>query len=198
MQGHQARGHLYYRCRYTAEYAKSAELDHPKNVYLRQDDLLPHIDVWLTELFSPDRLDETVRMLLEAAPESSGLRKRRRIEQQLRDADSKIRNYRTLLDEGTEPALVAGWINEVSATKQTLERQLAELSSDSPDVDRDWLLATIAELGDMSAILEKGDQRDRAGFYEAVGLTGVYQCGDNQVVLTTNPVGHMVRVGGGT
>jgi hypothetical protein len=50
----------------------------------------------------------------------------------------------------------------------------------------------------MSGVLSNGDQRDRAAFYQAVGLLGQYDVTTNQVTLTVNPRGVMVRVGGGT
>ena len=68
MQAHQARGTHYYRCRYANEYAESAELSHPRNVYLREDDILPHLDAWLDELFAPDRIDHTLDILSTPSP----------------------------------------------------------------------------------------------------------------------------------
>jgi hypothetical protein len=35
----------------------SSLLDHPRTVYLREADLLPHLDGWLTGLFDPANLD---------------------------------------------------------------------------------------------------------------------------------------------
>ena len=38
-------------------------------------------------------------------------------QQVIDDCDRKITNYRALLDAGTDPTLVAGWIAEVTATR---------------------------------------------------------------------------------
>jgi site-specific DNA recombinase len=146
MQGHQARDDHYYRCRYSAEYARSAALHHPTNVYLREDDVLPQIDDWLEALFAPDRIDATIDLLLDAIPEDRHLRDRRRIEDQIRDLDRKISNYRKLLDHGTDPALVSTWLNETGAARQMLERNLAILADSGPPIDRNWLAETIANL----------------------------------------------------
>ena len=43
--------------------AASTSLDHPRTVYLRQADLLPHLDGWLTGLFDPANLDATLDAL---------------------------------------------------------------------------------------------------------------------------------------
>ena len=37
MQGHWVNDRAHYRCRYPAEYAASKRLEHPLNVYLRED-----------------------------------------------------------------------------------------------------------------------------------------------------------------
>lgn len=200
MQGHEAHGRHYYRCRYTSEYAQSAALPHPLNVYLREDDLLPQIDDWLADLFSPDRLDSTLELLLEPDPDSHTAAARRSVEAELSDCDRKIAKYRALLDEGVEPALVAEWLKEVTATKRLAERRLADLLAQpkSPFADRDTLWEALTDLGGMSGVLTGGDQRDRAKFYEAVGISGLYKPHEDQVILTTSPRGHMVCVEGGT
>ena len=200
MQGHQARGQHYYRCRYTAEYAQSGALPHPLNVYLREDHLLGQIDDWLDGLFSPTRLESTLDLLLEPDDDADESSARQRLESELRDCDRKVAKYRALLDEDVEPTLVAAWLKEITATRRLTERRLADLRAEPKPAfaDRETLRAALTDLGGISGILADGDQRDRAAFYETVGITGLYKPQVNQVILTTNPVGHMVRVGGGT
>jgi hypothetical protein len=55
MQGNWVREEAYYRCRYPAQYAIATKTRHPKSVYLREADLLPHLDGWIAELFDPAR-----------------------------------------------------------------------------------------------------------------------------------------------
>ncbi len=38
---------LDYRCRFASEYAMTEEIDHPLNVYVRQDAIEPLLDEWL-------------------------------------------------------------------------------------------------------------------------------------------------------
>jgi hypothetical protein len=40
MQGQRSNGEAYYRCRYAQEYALANTVDHPRNVYLRERQLL--------------------------------------------------------------------------------------------------------------------------------------------------------------
>src|SRR6266511_1033682 len=54
------------RCRYPTEYAHSAHLDHPVNVYLRETDLVPKLDTWLARLVSPANIETTCRRLAAA------------------------------------------------------------------------------------------------------------------------------------
>src|SRR6266511_1538632 len=57
---------LAYRRRYPTEYAHSAHLDHPVNVYLRETDLVPKLDTWLARLVSPANIETTCRRLAAA------------------------------------------------------------------------------------------------------------------------------------
>ena len=43
-QGSWHHGEPYYRCVYGTEYSRSAKLDPLKVIYLRERDLLPHVD----------------------------------------------------------------------------------------------------------------------------------------------------------
>ena len=45
-------------------------------------------------------------------------------------------------------------------------------------------------------IARSGDPAERARFYDAVGVSGTYEPQVNRLILSTHPVGHVVRVGG--
>jgi len=66
LQGHWVHHQPYYRCSYPPEYQAATGLDHPRTVYLREADLLPHLDQWLARLFDPDHLDPTLDALEQA------------------------------------------------------------------------------------------------------------------------------------
>ena len=63
MQGSWNHGRPYYRCRYPAEYALAEEIDHPKAVYLQEQEVVPALDRWIARVFEPDRLEATCRKL---------------------------------------------------------------------------------------------------------------------------------------
>lgn len=66
LQGNWNHGEAYYRCTYAEQYARSAKLDHPKVVYLRERGLLPHVDTWLSTIFDPEHIDDTCEAILGA------------------------------------------------------------------------------------------------------------------------------------
>lgn len=104
------------RCRYTTEYAKRTQLDHPLTVYVREADILPQLDEWIAHHLSPGRLPGTIRALHTA----------QRSEQEspeLADSERRLTGYRAALDSGSDPALVAQWINETQQEKNAVEQR---------------------------------------------------------------------------
>jgi hypothetical protein len=47
MQGSWNNDAPYYRCRFLSQYAAKNKVDHPRAVYLREDQLVPAVDRWL-------------------------------------------------------------------------------------------------------------------------------------------------------
>src|SRR5436190_5841930 len=66
MQAQHNNQRTYYRCRYGKEYALASHVQHPVNVYVREEQLLPAVDGWLRHIFAPHRLERTVRELAAA------------------------------------------------------------------------------------------------------------------------------------
>ena len=55
MSGKWNNGQAYYLCRFPTEYALANRVSHPKNVYLKEADVLGQVDHWLAELFAPEQ-----------------------------------------------------------------------------------------------------------------------------------------------
>ena len=72
MSGNFNHGQPHYLCRFPAEYALPNRVDHPKNVYLREADVLGRVDGWLAELFGPASIDATLSQLAEAGGPAPG------------------------------------------------------------------------------------------------------------------------------
>lgn len=127
LQGSRHHDEAYYRCQYGAEYAKSAQLAHPKVVYLRERDPLPHLDDWLAKLFEPENVEATCEAILGAATEPGSPAERAAANDLLRECDRKLGRYRELLEAGTDPAVVAGWIRDVQTERSRAQATLDAL-----------------------------------------------------------------------
>ena len=51
---------------FLSQYAAKNKIDHPRSVYLREDQLVPSLDRWIGQLFHPGALPGTVRDLEQA------------------------------------------------------------------------------------------------------------------------------------
>jgi hypothetical protein len=85
------------------EYSIANHIEHPATIYLREDVVVPRLDVWLAKAFAPHRLNDTVAAIAAASAMDdeteiivAGLRK------QLTDCSRRLSQYRALLDEGAD------------------------------------------------------------------------------------------------
>ena len=116
----------------------------------------------------------------------------------LRECDRKLDRYRELLEAGTDPAVVAGWIKDVQAERSraqaTLEAldgvQRADLNT-AADVRE-----AIEHLGGLIGLLKVSDAKLRTRFYEEAGVLGAYLPDSRSVDIEADPCVRMVRVGG--
>jgi len=72
MQGSWNHGKPHYRCRAPGGDAAGNDTGHPRSVYLREDQVLPHLDRWLTRKFSPAAIPATIRKVEQAANGDTG------------------------------------------------------------------------------------------------------------------------------
>ena len=120
MQGSANHGRAHYRCRYPSEYAIANELDHPRNVYVREDQILGPLDGWLAQVFDPGQLDTTLDALEAAASstDDAGQAKAQAARRRVIECDTRLARYRAALEAGTDPAVVSAWIAEVQAERR--------------------------------------------------------------------------------
>ncbi len=95
MQEHWINQAPYYRCRFPAEHALANKVDHPRNVYLREDAFGTEVHSWLASLFAPGQLQHTIDLITaaqdNAADDSTAAAARARIA----DASQKMARYRS-------------------------------------------------------------------------------------------------------
>jgi hypothetical protein len=78
MQGSWNNHAPYYRCIFLDQYAAKNKIDHPRAVYLREDQILPGLDCWPARKFGPHALPLTLRELAEAKTPAQAMRWQRR------------------------------------------------------------------------------------------------------------------------
>jgi hypothetical protein len=94
-----------------------------------------------------------VNLLLDPALEHDWSRDRKRMEEELRECDRRVKRYRALLDGGVEPDLVAGWLKEVAAARRVIEHKLTELENRYAEtVDRENVRKVLEDLAGLTGL----------------------------------------------
>ena len=73
---------------------------------------------------------------------------------------------------------------------------LVDRPRDNTLADRDIVREALTEIGGLTGLLTSSDPAGRAHLYDSGGISGTYEPQVNRLILTTHPVGHVVRVGG--
>ena len=98
MQGHWSHDRAYYRCKFTEDYP-DGDSRHPRNIYVKEDSLLPGLDRWLASLFDDDHIDHTCdRLAGICEPDPATQEREAALRAAVADCDRKLANYRALLD----------------------------------------------------------------------------------------------------
>ncbi len=204
MQAQHNNQRTYYRCRYAKEYALASHVQHPVNVYVREEQLLPAVDGWLLKIFAPHRLTQTVRELaatncpqptpLVPADDSAAL---------IAECDAKLARYQATLDAGGDPVTVAAWTRTVTAQRAAvLARAAARPAAHGTPLTEDAIQQIVQALGDIRDVIQSADPASKARIYNQLELRLTYQAGENRVhaQANLNPSGRsgMGSVRGGT
>lgn len=190
MAGHHTRAETRHRCRYPAEYALAHEVDHPRSVLVREDLIVDALDAWLTRLFEPGRIEETIAQLVEVAGAGNdGNAARGEAAQRLIvDCDERLSRYRSALEHGADPEVVTVWIREVQGDRLRAQRAALEARS-GPAITADVVRAVLAEVGDLRPALSEADPLLKREVYTNLGIEMTYRPGDDVVGVSAQPVG---------
>ena len=182
MQASTAHGTVYYRCLYPEQYALANQVQHPRGLYLREDVVVPRIDASLGTAFAPHRIAETVAAMAAASAQDDEPVIAEVVDsKQLAECERKLAQYRALLEQGTDPAIVAEWIREVEAERARLQ-ETARAASADPVMTEEELTAIVGMLGEMIKVLGDAEPKDKALLYTALGLRLKYDVNANAVV----------------
>lgn len=174
MQGNWHLERAYYRCRYPAEYAIANTIEHPRTVSLAERDVLPALDDWLAQAFTPSHIGETIDALAAAQPYANTDPDRIAADEIVADCDTKLARHRQALEAGADSVLVAAWTAEVQARKA---QALASRRPHRQRMSSDEIRALVQALGDISAVLRAAAPEDKAEVYRQLGLRLTYEPG---------------------
>jgi site-specific DNA recombinase len=198
MQGTWNHGRPHYRCSYPTEYALGKEIDHPRAVYVREDQVVPELDRWIARAFEPGRLEETCRQLALAqtatAQDASPVPALR---EGLAECDARLARYREALDAGADPGVVVAWIKDVQAERRRIELDLRG-NGPVPVWSAEDIRKLVQNLGDVTRVLRSAEPQKKASLYESLGLGLTYEPDERKVRVEADLTrGDKVRVGGG-
>jgi site-specific DNA recombinase len=188
MQGRWNNSAPYYRCRYPAEYALVVDIEHPKIVYVRQDEIMPTLDRRLTELFDSANLEETCVLLASAndEPQAAASRAEKAAAARLEQCDKRLDQYRKALDSGADPTVVTKWIADAQAERAAAERVLAAQESIRP-LTPAGIRQMVAAVEDKAQMLAEADPATKATLYANRGITRTYEHDRGMVSVEVQP-----------
>ena len=166
-------------------------MEHPSTVYVRESAILPKIDEWIATLFNPANLDETCRALAESGGRVEVDQARlAAAERALADCNRRLAGYRKALDDGADPVVVSGWINEVTGERLKAQQEI-EAARPVDAVSVEGVRVLVAGLGDITRVLSEAHPELKQRLYQELDLGVSYDPNGRRACAT-------VRVGGGT
>jgi hypothetical protein len=173
------------------EYALANRVQHPVNVYLRENLVIGEVDRWLAREFAPHRMSETLRALAEArqsevlhADDDNGTAGK------VAECDRKLAQYRAALDAGANPATVAAWIAETEAEKASYALVMRRSGEPRPRMTELEIRAVVDKLADVARVLSEADADDKSEIFRQLGLRLTYHPGRRIVEAKIEPAPH--------
>jgi hypothetical protein len=152
MQGSWNNDAPYYRCVFLNQYAAKNKIDHPRAVYLREDQLLPSLDHWLGRIFHPDALPRTVQDLEQAQDVEVLDAVIEQARRKIAECDAKLRQHRAALEAGADPKIITGWMAETQARQAAAETRMRP-GLQRPRISREEISRHLATMGDVTSAL---------------------------------------------
>jgi hypothetical protein len=154
--------------------------------YLREADVLPAIDSWLTVIFAPHRLTRTIAEMqaaqaTPATPEPATLA--RDTQATLADCDARLARYQATLDAGGDPQTIAEWTRQVKAERAAaLARDATQaLRNPSRRLTDDDIRALITALGNLRDVIRDARPAEKAAIYDQLDLKVTFKPGQAKI-----------------
>lgn len=185
-------GRVLYRCEVRRSRALPPELaDHPRTIYVNEQDILAKLDPWIASLADPAWLAESQSTDPVAAAKRAGLLS------QLSDLDRRINNLLDAVETGHDARPLVDQLTKRTAERDALKARLAATTGptqlSAPQID-----AIIRSLGGMAQVLERARPEERAAVYKALQIRLQYDDRRRQVRVTADLSRVAAGVGGGT
>lgn len=182
----------YYRCAFPREYALGNKIDHPRNVYLREDAILPHVDRWLCRAFAPHRVAQTIDDMYADQPDRGHDAKTEVARRKIAEVETKLARYRAAIEAGGDPAEIGQWINEAKAERVKAEAEL-RMSKRSVRMSRSEIAALVTEIGDMARAITEAPAELKNETYRRMGLRLTYHPAQTKVRAEIHLSPHIVK-----
>ncbi len=186
MQGHWINQAPYYRCRFPAEYAIANKVDHPRNVYLREDAFGTDVHDWLSGLFAPGQLQHTIDLITAAQDNQVDDFAANVARARIADASQKMTRYRAVIDAGADPEEVSCWISQAKAQRIQAETDLRNATA-ATRLTRHQINDLIDSISSVADSLRDADPTQAANAYDKLGLRLTYDPDTQIVHATANP-----------
>ena len=161
----------HYRCTFLSQYAAKNKVSHPTSVYLREEQLLPEIDAWLSRKFDAVAFTSAVREFEAAHPGEP--EPDEGAQQEIAECDAKLRQHRAALEAGADPVLVTSWMKETQARRALTQARLKKPARRRRMTEEE-IMNLVTELGGIMEALKDADPADKAEIYRRIGLTLTY------------------------
>jgi site-specific DNA recombinase len=156
-------------------------IDHPRNVIMREDLLIRPLDTWLVQEFGPRQRRHTIaKLVAQAAVATPPPTPATPPGPTTAECDAKLARYRAALEAGADPAVVAGWIADTQAARRLAEqRHHAAASPKIADpvsrLTEEEIIAIIEGLGDIVSALREAAPEHKLDVYRNLGLSLTYR-----------------------
>jgi site-specific DNA recombinase len=181
MQGQWINQASYYRCRFPAEYALANKVDHPRNVYVREDAFDAQVNRWIAGLFDPSHIHETIDLITAAQDDETDDIAAEAAKATIADANQRMTRYKAAIDAGGDPAEIGAWITEAKAHRVQAEAELRRTTSKAR-ITRQQIEELINMTTDVAATLHGAEPAQIADAYRKLGVR-----------LTYDPAGPLIR-----
>ncbi|WP_395107481.1 recombinase family protein [Actinomadura sp. SCN-SB] len=182
MQAHHSGHATYYRCRFPEEYGLANKIEHPRNVYVREDHVLPDLDRWLGLVLAPHRIAESIKAMQQAQMPTVADSAVTRAKAVLKDCAAKLDRHRAALEAGGNSATIARWIAEIEAEQAAAEKALREAQGCRVQVlGEEEIAGLVRQVDDLRQVIPDAEPEMKAKLYERLGLKMTYCPGNDEV-----------------